>query len=249
VPNLLPIRTQKQLLSRLLHRDLSNPNHLTNVHFHHTLPYLPNESSFFSEPLATAIQCEPKDNTTHKPISMQSFFNRKLRWITLGGQYDWTEKKYPSSRPPDFPPDITLLLETLFPKTKAQAAIVNLYTPGDTLSMHRDVSEESEKGLISVSIGCDAIFIIGLGSDQNDQQDSPEIPPLALRLRSGDVILMDKASRFAWHGVPQIIPNTCPAPLENWPADDLDNHNDIYNHWKGWMKNKRINLNVRQMWY
>jgi DNA alkylation damage repair protein AlkB len=179
---------------------------------------------------------------------MQSFLNKKLRWMTLGGQYDWTAKKYPSTKPPDFPPDVALMLESIFPETKAQAAIVNLYTPGDTLSLHRDVSEESDKGLVSVSIGCDAIFIIGLGSDQKEQSEKSQNPPLILRIRSGDVIFMDRSSRFAWHGVPQIIPNTCPAPLESWPADDLNDHNSIYSYWKGWMKNKRVNLNVRQMW-
>ena len=145
MPNLLPIRTQKQLLSRLLHRDLSNPQHLTNVHFHHTLPYQSNGSSFFRQPLVTSDQCEPIDKSIHKAISIQSFLNKKLRWMTLGGQYDWTAKNYPSSKPPDFPADVALMLESLFPDTKAQAAIVNLYTPGDTLSMHRDVSEQSDK--------------------------------------------------------------------------------------------------------
>jgi DNA alkylation damage repair protein AlkB len=167
--------------------------------------------------------------------------------MTLGGQYDWTAKKYPSSKPPDFPPDVAKFLEELFPDTKAQAAIVNLYTPGDTLSIHRDVSEESSKGLISVSLGCDALFMIGLGSDQAENTGSA-VHPLVLRLRSGDAVIMSGPSRFAWHGVPQVIRNTCPDFLENWPADGIDEHDTKYFHWKGWMKTKRINLNARQMW-
>jgi alkylated DNA repair protein alkB homolog 1 len=245
VPDLLPASTQKSLLTRLLHRDLNNPEHLTNIHFHHQLPYGPSGSSFFSYPLDAKTGCEPIDSTTHRPISIKSLLQGKLRWITLGGQYDWTAKKYPATKPPDFPADIAQLLETLFPETKAQAAIVNLYTPGDTLSMHRDVAEGSDKGLISISIGCDAIFVIGNGQNSQTNPDDKSTPPLILRLRSGDAVLMSGASRFAWHGVPQIIPNTCPRFLENWPAED---DNDAYAHWQGWMKKKRINLNVRQMW-
>jgi alkylated DNA repair protein alkB family protein 1 len=248
VPDLLPSRTQKVLLSRLLHRDLNNPQHLTNIHFHHTLPYQAEGGSFFDYPLDSQIQCEPIDSNTHKPIPISSLLNKKLRWITLGGQYDWTAKKYPSSKPPDFPSDVSQLLEELFPDTKAQAAIVNLYTPGDTLSIHRDVSEQSGKGLISISLGCDALFMIGLGPDHVDTPNESILPPLILRLRSGDAVIMSGPSRFAWHGVPQVIRNTCPDFLENWPADDGDSHDIKYDHWKGWMQNKRINLNVRQMW-
>lgn len=83
---------------------------------------------------------------------------RRLHWVTLGGQYDWTNRVYPGEAPPSFPEDMAGLLETLFPETLAQAAIVNFYTPGDTMMMHRDVSEETDKGLVSLSMGCDALF-------------------------------------------------------------------------------------------
>ncbi|KAI9672939.1 MAG: Acetamidase [Caeruleum heppii] len=74
---------------------------------------------------------------------------KKLRWMTLGGQYDWATKRYPSERPPAFPRDIATLLMVLFPQIRPEAAIVNLYSPGDTLSLHRDVSEQSEQDLVS----------------------------------------------------------------------------------------------------
>jgi alkylated DNA repair protein alkB family protein 1 len=240
IPDVLPIRTQKLLLSRLLHRDLSDKRHLTNIHFHHELPYN-SDSSFFSLSEGT---CIPKDPNSHKPITLQRMLQRKLRWITLGGQYNWTIKNYPDEKPPEFPKDVETLLKDIFPGTLPEAAIVNLYTPGDTLSMHRDVSEDSNKPLISISIGCDAVFVVGAGF----AQDGTEIAPLTVRLRSGDAVLMSASSRFAWHGVPKIIPDTCPAPLENWPADEFNDHATKYAQWKGWMKAKRINLNVRQMY-
>lgn len=100
----------------------------------------------------------PKDPSVHKPLSMKQVMERRLHWVTLGGQYDWTNRVYPGEEPPSFPEDVAGLLETLFPETLAQAAIVNFYTPGDTMMMHRDVSEETDKGLVSVSMGCDALF-------------------------------------------------------------------------------------------
>lgn len=126
------------------------------------------------------------------------------------------------------------MLESLFPQTKAEAAIVNLYSPGDTLSVHRDIAETSPHGLVSLSLGCDAVFVVG-----TDEKT------LALRLRSGSAVYMSEASRFAWHGVPQIVAGTCPEYLKHWPGSRED---DEFNDWKGWMEKKRVNLNIRQMW-
>lgn len=189
---------------------------------------------------------QPKDPNIHKALSIKQVLDKKLRWVTLGGQYDWTNKVYPEEKPPDFPRDIADLIEGVFPEMKAQAAIVNLYSPGDTLSLHRDVSEEADRGLASISLGCDCLFVVGLGNqiknnESQTTQDSSRY--MVLRLRSGDAVYMSKESRFAWHGVPKIISNTCPDYLADWPADDTGEFED----WRGWMSNKRINLNVRQI--
>lgn len=190
--------------------------------------------SFFSQD--QAIEFPPKNPAVHKPITTAEFLDKKLRWMTLGGQYDWTAKKYPPESPPPFPADIKQLLKSLFPDTDPQAAIVNFYSPGHTLGIHRDVSEYSDQGLVSISIGCDGLFIVG----NHDGTKTATI-----RLRSGDALYMTASSRYAWHGVPQIIPDTCPNWLAQWPAI---NKNDIdYNNWRSWMYNKRINVNVRQM--
>lgn len=242
IPSLLPPKVQSTLLSRLLHRDLSNPTHLTNIHTHYTLSYPPSSpskpstSSFFSlSPSSPTPIAKPLSPTLHKPLTPSPLLTKKLRWTTLGGQYDWTAKRYPSSPPPRFPPDIKALLEALFPSTRAEAAIVNLYSPGDTLSVHRDVAESSPHGLVSVSLGCDAVFVIGHGERE-----------LVLRLRSGSAVYMAGDARFAWHGVPQIVGGTCPEYLAEWPAEhDGDGE---YEEWRGWMRGKRVNLNVRQMW-
>lgn len=113
---------------------------------------------------------------------------------------------------------------------------MNLYSPGDTLAPHRDVSESSTAGLVSLSIGCSAVFMIGLDGAADDGL-------LALRVNSGDVLVMDGESRWAWHSVPKVIAGSCPDWLERWPSGE-----NLATEWDGWMKRKRMNLNVRQMW-
>lgn len=222
------------MLSLLLHRDLLDSNHKTNLHLHYDVNYPPQNASFFScDPSTIAFQ--PKDAAIHPPLAVKAALEKKLRWVTLGGQYDWTNKVYPAEEPPRFPTDIAALLRALFPDMEPEAAIVNFYSPGDTLSLHRDVSEEVDRGLVSVSLGCDAIFIIGL-EDKTSGTTQHEI----LRLKSGDAVYMSGPARFAWHGVSKIVPGTCPDYLSDWPGKDFP-------EWKNWVSNKRINLNVRQM--
>lgn len=169
----------------------------------------------------------------------------------MGGQYDWTNRVYPPESSsstsddeglPRFPGDVAGFLQTLFPATEAQAAIVNFYTPGDTMMMHRDVSEETDKGLVSVSLGCEGLFMIAPNKEEGEDGSKNGKEFLLLRLRSGDAIYMTEESRFAWHGVPKVLKGTCPAYLEDWPAE-----RGQFEEWRGWMRNKRINLNVRQM--
>ncbi len=249
VPACIPVGVQETLLSRLLHRDLANPEHKTNVHFHHQITYPEVNKSFFSYAPSECGVIQPRNLQTHKPMAVQQFLSKKLRWITLGGQYNWTEKRYPAFTPPDFPSDLLSLLKGLFPQTTPQAAIVNLYSPGDVLSLHRDVSEECDTGLISLSIGCDGLFILGL----EDKLIPGLFKHIVLRLQSGDAVYMADRARFAWHGVPKIIAGTCPDEIRNWPATPSSEHDygteqQQYRAWTGWMKTKRININVRQIW-
>lgn len=161
-PCLFPIEVQISLLDKLLHRDLSDPNHKTNLHLHYNMPELSTEcaspKSLFELDQQSTIQ--GLDSTIHKPITMRQVLEKKLRWVTLGGQYDWTQKVYPDEKPPEFPKDVAGLLRGVFPSVDPQAAILNFYSPGDTLSLHRDVSEYCDRGLISLSIGCDALFLV-----------------------------------------------------------------------------------------
>ncbi|KAL7785895.1 hypothetical protein V8C37DRAFT_393375 [Trichoderma ceciliae] len=261
LPSLIPPTIQTHLLNTMIHRHLSNPIHQTNLHLHYDLHYPSGNaadsppSSFFSLSPDSPLTFTPKDPSVHKPLSIKQVLQRRLHWVTLGGQYDWTNRIYPEAPPPLFPADLSAFLTTLFPETLAQAAIVNFYTPGDTMMMHRDVSEETDKGLVSLSFGCDCLFMIAPSSgsrheegeeaeEKGEKGEKDEKKYLLLRLRSGDAIYMTKDSRYAWHGVPKVMKGTCPEYLADWPAGGK---NGEFEQWKGWMQSKRINLNVRQM--
>ncbi|KAI9822723.1 MAG: hypothetical protein M1826_000427 [Phylliscum demangeonii] len=281
-PALIPPRSQLRLLSCLLHRDLSNGAHQTNVHLHHHLSppqgYAPPpttttggellkpsspvaSNSFFRYDPASTVTFAARDPQRHAALPIARCLRQRLRWITLGGQYDWTTKRYPVDRsPPRFPADVGRLVQGLFPHTTAEAAIVNLYSPGDTLRLHRDVSEQSAKDLVSLSLGCDAVFVIGDGDGGQDVDGDVQVE--VVRLHSGDVVVMSGPARYGWHGVPKIVPDTCPAWMADWPAsprsgarltptegeeEEEEGGLDEFEGWRGWMAGKRVNLNVRQM--
>ena len=121
IPSLLSLSTQKALLLRLWIRALSDPLHQTNLHLHYDIPY-PDAGvqSFFHYSDPEHVLLKPKDPDIHKPLSVAQMIKKKLRWMTLGGQYDWTRKVYPEldSRQPrnlpvPFPRDTAKLINSL----------------------------------------------------------------------------------------------------------------------------------------
>ncbi len=118
----------------------------------------------------------------------------------------------------------------------AEAAIVNYYHMNSTLCAHTDHSEYDAltKPLISFSFGNAGVFLIG-------GQTKTECKPSPILLRSGDIILMTGSSRLCFHGVPRILSD----PLLN---DILNENNDNDNVWWSYIYDKRININVRQVY-
>ena len=105
-PSLLPVDVQIVLLDKLLHRDLNDSQHTTNLHLHYDLPSPDGHKGQSLFGFETQHRLRPKDAAIHKPISIGRILEKKLRWVTLGGQYDWTNKIYPDEKPPPFPTDI-----------------------------------------------------------------------------------------------------------------------------------------------
>ena len=78
-------------------------------------------------------------------------------------------------------------------------ALVNFYREGDTLGGHKDDAElHHDCPIVSLSLGCDAVFLIG--------GVSKDIAPTALWVHSGDAIVLSGPARQCYHGVPRVMP-------------------------------------------
>ena len=111
---------------------------------------------------------------------------KKLRWLTLGDQYNWNTRSYPSESPTPFPEDIAALVTELFDDSFIpESGVVLLYSPKDYMPVHRDVSEECERGLASFTLGCDGLFIIARdkypGEDEHNEDREQEIVVIRVR--------------------------------------------------------------------
>lgn len=166
----------------------------------------------------------------------------KLRWVTLGLQYDWSNPCYldiENSPLPDALSDIATSCTSVLPLPSGvevrafDAAICNLYhasrRPSDRLGGHQDrVEENPTEPLVSVSVGLPCVFLLG-GVDR-------ACPPTPVLLRGGSVLVLSGPSRRAFHGVPTVL-----VPPEMQPrgrghprprkAGGPD-HTDVYRPWE-----------------
>ncbi|KAJ9169326.1 hypothetical protein P3X46_017531 [Hevea brasiliensis] len=179
---------------------------------------------------------------TCKSISASALL-RKLRWSTLGLQFDWSKRNYNASLPHNKIPDALCQLAKrlaapampMGEEFHPEAAIVNYFGLGDMLGGHLDDMEADwSKPIVSMSLGCKAIFLLG-GKSRED-------PPLAMFLRSGDVVLMAGEARECFHGVPRIFTDE-----ENAEITPLELHLSQENDFLKYIRTSRININIRQV--
>jgi alkylated DNA repair dioxygenase AlkB len=153
------------------------------------------------------------------------------------------------------------------------ACIVNYYNTKSIMGGHRDDLEVAlHQPVISISIGCPAIFLFG-GTSLDD------IPVIPVLVRSGDVIMFGGPNRLNYHSMVRIIPsNVLPdAFIYHYPddpisnqyqieidqifSDDDDDDGNMYNNTKRlmndetemfaineYLSNHRININLRQVY-
>ncbi len=81
------------------------------------------------------------------------------------------------------------------------AAIVNFYDERARMGMHRDKDERSDAPVVSLSIGDSCVFRFGNTTSRGK-------PYTDIELRSGDLFAFGGPSRFAYHGVPKILPGS-----------------------------------------
>ncbi|GAB4845185.1 hypothetical protein Ancab_038593 [Ancistrocladus abbreviatus] len=193
----------------------------------------------FHEQTATSFH-----GSTGKAIAA-SVLLRRLRWSTLGLQFDWSKRNYNVSLPHNKIPEalcqlakkMTAPAMPVGEEFQPEAAIVNYFGLGDMLGGHLDDMEADwSKPIVSLSLGCKAIFLLG-GKTRQDE-------PLAMFLRSGDIVLMAGEARECFHGVPRIFTDDSHAeiaPLETHLSSEADNCFLEY------IRASRININIRQV--
>jgi len=178
--------------------------------------------------------------------------------LTLGSQYDWTTRLYSGAGEAGtkFPKDIAALVKMLFNSAfEPESGVVLVYGTKDYMPVHRDVSEECERGLASFTFGCDGLFIVareikvdGKVVDENDIDR--EMKCEVVRVRSGDCVWMEPPTRWCWHAMPKVMGGTCPVDLGEWPVGSLGKgvNGREFEKWRGWMRGKRVNISCRQVW-
>lgn len=211
IPNALTDLGQHFWMLRCL-KQLPNVPHKCNLDLHLTAPR-EEDSSLFDE------SKDVFEKSSKQRSDLYSLAIYKLRWVTLGYHYDWTSKIYQDDDFTPFPLDMGDLARYIASAIgysddyRAEAAIINYYHSDSTLSGHTDHSEKDlQAPLLSVSLGLDAIFLLG-GQTLEDV-------PTAIYLRTGDIVILWKEARLAYHGVPRIFENTCMSPLEDIVIED-----------------------------
>ena len=136
-----------------------------------------------------------------KPMSVEQSSFGPLGWITDAAGYRY-EPRHPQTGQPWPPmPEVLLDLWTQHAGVGAPApdsCLINLYREGARMGLHQDADEDDMAApVVSISLGDTAVFRLG-GASRGD-------PSRTLRLASGDVCVLDGASRRAFHGVDRVL--------------------------------------------
>jgi DNA oxidative demethylase len=82
-----------------------------------------------------------------------------------------------------------------------EACLINFYDSGTKMGSHQDRDEKDLTApVLSISLGDDATFHVG-GLRRTD-------PKVRVRLVSGDVLVLEGASRLAFHGIDKVHSGT-----------------------------------------
>lgn len=182
-----------------------------------------------------------KESFTDSKLAHHSL--KDLRWVTLGRHHNWLEtvpgdEKSAGEIPELFSKIGQELAKLLCFETenfKTEASIVNFYPASkSSIGIHRDDADYQVAPIITISLGCPGIFIIGKGERDEDCHE--------VYLQHGDVCVLEGLDRGALHAVPRIVSEEeakkmsipfC-SPLENDPVS-------------AYLRQARINISLRQI--
>ncbi len=87
------------------------------------------------------------------------------------------------------------------PAYAPDAALINFYDDQAKMGMHQDKEERADAPVVSLSIGDTCVFRFG-------NTETRGKPYTDVELRSGDLFVFGGPSRWAYHGVPKVLPGT-----------------------------------------
>jgi alkylated DNA repair protein (DNA oxidative demethylase) len=145
----------------------------------------------------------PRMPKSGRPLSVRMTNCGPLGWMTDAAGYRYQEN-HPETGAP-WPPIPDILLAAWrdlsgYPHPP-EACLINIYGPAARMGLHQDRDEHDMTApVVSLSLGDSCVFRIG-GDRRND-------PTRALRLSSGDAVVLGGGARLAFHGVDRIISGT-----------------------------------------
>jgi len=190
------------------------------------------------------------------------YFNKKIRWSNVGYQYDWNNRLYPSGGteiPADLKESSTRVIELMqLGSYQPESVIINYYDKRNYMGGHLDDGEKDQiSPIVSFSFGLDCVFLMG--------GPTRDIKPHAIRLESGDVLVMSREARKCYHGVPRVLEDSFKAERymkyikEKMPevverhnkelkvGEDGEFENDEI-HTINYLCENRLNFNFRQVY-
>jgi DNA oxidative demethylase len=138
-----------------------------------------------------------------KPFSIEMCSLGQQGWVSdiKGYRYQPTHPVTGRPWPPIPEPVLTLWRDRSGYPHPPECCLVNLYRDGAKLGLHRDEDEATYAApVLSLSLGDEAVFRVG-GLERTD-------PTRSMRLKSGDLVVLDGAARLAFHGIDRTLPGS-----------------------------------------
>ena len=189
-------RLQLELCRKAINEYHRRP-HRTNLYIYDKEETIPDDDA----DKAKLVKHDAKDyNRDHYMVSDNAryHFNLIILWSNLGRQYNWDKRDYFIKASPILPELNDIALEVIdllqLGKFRPEALIVNYYGWRNFMGGHLDDGEpDQQHPIVSLSFGLSCVFLIG--------GLTKDVDPYAVRLDSGDIMIMSEDSRRCFHGM------------------------------------------------
>jgi alkylated DNA repair protein (DNA oxidative demethylase) len=133
-----------------------------------------------------------------RPMSVRMTAAGRLGWVTDRAGYRYADRHPSGVAWPPIPPRVLALWHRVTGLDRTpDCCLVNFYGEGARMGLHQDRDEgDFSFPVVSVSLGDEALFRMG-GTERS-------APTTSVWLRSGDVVVMGRPARLAWHGIDRV---------------------------------------------